>query len=47
LCVLAQIDVWDWDRFTKDDLIGGTKIDLEDRWFDEKWHSYGAESVRV
>ena len=40
------MEVWDWDRFTKDDLIGTCHIDLEDRWFDQKWHSYGKELVR-
>jgi len=35
------IQVWDWDRFTKDTLIGETLIDLEDRWFSRKWQMLG------
>jgi len=33
--------VWDHDRFTGDDFIGETVIDLEDRWFDEDWQKLG------
>lgn len=43
---LRQIELWDWDQFSRNDLIGVTTIDLEDRWFDEKWHSYGKDLVR-
>jgi hypothetical protein len=32
-----KIEVWDQDPFFKDDLIGYTKIDIEDRYFDSKW----------
>jgi Ca2+-dependent lipid-binding protein len=42
----VQVEVWDWDRFTANDLIGQTTIDLEDRWYDEKWHAYGVSEVR-
>jgi hypothetical protein len=38
-----QVEVWDYDVFTANDLVGLTTIDLEDRWFDEKWHDYGKE----
>lgn len=31
------IEVWDNDGFGFDDLIGITKIDLEDRYFNKKW----------
>lgn len=36
-CVNSQIDMMDYDLIGRDDLIGGTVIDLEDRWFDTRW----------
>jgi len=36
-----KVQVFDWDRFTSDDLIGETVIDLEDRWFSKKWQWIG------
>ena len=30
---------------SKDDHIGTTVIDLEDRWFDERWKSMGSEAL--
>ena len=35
----AQVQVWDWDRFGPDALIGSTFIDLEDRWFSGRWQA--------
>lgn len=32
-----QIDVMDYDDIGRDELIGSTVIDLEDRWFDTRW----------
>ena len=32
-----KIQVWDDDGIIGDDLIGETKIDLEERWFSEQW----------
>lgn len=34
---MAQIDVMDFDRIGAHGLIGRTVIDLEDRWFDQRW----------
>jgi hypothetical protein len=34
---LLQIEVWDDDGFLNPDLIGITKIDLEDRYFSKEW----------
>jgi Ca2+-dependent lipid-binding protein len=34
---LLKIQVWDHDDCFSDDLIGTTKIDLEDRFFSNKW----------
>ena len=37
------IEVWDKDNFSRDDLIGQTVIDLEDRFFNENWDALGKE----
>lgn len=34
---LDQIEVMDYDDIGGDELIGRTVIDLEDRWFDQRW----------
>ena len=36
-----HIAAWDYDMVTFDDFIGETVIDLEDRWFDKRWQSFG------
>ncbi|TMW65611.1 hypothetical protein Poli38472_008253 [Pythium oligandrum] len=36
-----EIGVWDHDFIKKDDFIGSTTIDLEDRWFHREWQSLG------
>ena len=38
------LQVYDHDIIGSDDLIGETTIDLEDRWFDEKWQQIGEEN---
>jgi Ca2+-dependent lipid-binding protein len=35
------VEVWDWDRFTHDDFVGATTVDLEDRLFEPTWHGLG------
>ena len=38
VCVfLFQVNLMDYDDITGDELIGRTVIDLEDRWFDQRW----------
>ncbi|CAN0253197.1 unnamed protein product, partial [Discosporangium mesarthrocarpum] len=32
-----EVNVMDYDLLTSDQLIGRTIIDLEDRWFDQRW----------
>jgi len=39
-----KIEVWDYDDFGTDDIIGETLIDLEDRWFDKRWHNLGVKA---
>lgn len=38
------IEVMDQDDIGSDDLIGKTIIDLEDRWFDNRWQEMGQEN---
>jgi hypothetical protein len=33
------IQLFDYDRFDADDLIGSTEIDIEDRWYSSKWRN--------
>ena len=37
-----HLECWDWDRVGKDDFIGQTSIDLEDRFFSNTWRGLGA-----
>jgi len=36
-----EIEAWDRDAISADDFIGKTIIDLEDRWFDQRWQALG------
>lgn len=36
-CPLLNLAVYDYDDLFGDDLIGETKIDLEDRFFSPEW----------
>lgn len=36
-----HIAAWDYDFVTFDDFIGETVVDIEDRWFDQRWQSLG------
>lgn len=36
------VEVWDADTYSTDDFIGRTVIDLEDRWYDDRWQQWGA-----
>mmetsp|Transcript_19079 Transcript_19079/g.72115 ORF Transcript_19079/g.72115 Transcript_19079/m.72115 type:complete len:2052 (-) Transcript_19079:79-6234(-) len=40
-----DVQVYDRDELFSDDLIGRTVIDLEDRWFDERWQKYGEHTL--
>jgi C2 domain len=40
----VTIEVWDWDGIG-DDLIGKTKIDIEDRWFCKEWRKIEKKPV--
>lgn len=40
------IEVMDKNDFGSDELIGKTVIDLEDRWFDERWKRIGEKNKR-
>jgi len=38
-CPMLNVQVYDFDDLFGDDLIGETKIDLEDRFFSPEWQS--------
>jgi len=37
---LLEVGVWDWDRIGADDMVGMSKIDLENRYFSSDWKNY-------
>ncbi|CAK8985932.1 Myoferlin (Fer-1-like protein 3) [Durusdinium trenchii] len=45
ICEL-EIEIWN-ANFLNDDLIGATKIDLEDRWFNMQWHELKFERKKI
>jgi hypothetical protein len=42
-----KISVWDHDDCFSDDLIGTTKIDLEDRFFSNKWNKLAEKPIET
>ena len=46
-CGKLRIEVWDYDDLLSDDLIGATEIDLEDRFFDQKWQSLENKPIEI
>merc|ERR1712013_476847 len=41
-----SINVWDWDGIG-DDLVGGTTIDVEDRWFSASWQALTKKPLEI
>jgi Ca2+-dependent lipid-binding protein len=42
-----KIEVWDHDDFFSDELIGRTKIDLEDRFFSSQWNKLKEKPIEA
>lgn len=42
-----KVQIYDWNRFLNDQLIGETIIDLEDRWYHPKWQDMGHDHSRA
>lgn len=42
---MLHLEVWDWDKFGSNDLIGTAVIDLESRWFSNNWHDHEVKPV--
>eukprot|EP01119_Soliformovum_irregulare_P020127 TRINITY_DN648_c0_g1_i1.p1 TRINITY_DN648_c0_g1~~TRINITY_DN648_c0_g1_i1.p1 ORF type:complete len:1282 (+),score=464.21 TRINITY_DN648_c0_g1_i1:141-3986(+) len=42
---LITVQCWDWDQLGADDLIGQTKIDLENRIYNEEWKALEYKSI--
>jgi len=42
---ILAISVWDEDKYTGDDLIGTTEIDIENRWFSDEWQKYKKKPI--
>lgn len=38
---VLRLELYDQDKFSRDDLIGTTEIDLEDRYYNEGWRALG------
>lgn len=41
---MLEVCMFDYDDFGGDDLIGRTTIDLEDRWFEQRWRELGRDN---
>lgn len=41
----CQVNIDDYDDIGGDELIGRTVIDLEDRWFDQRWQVMACRHV--
>ncbi len=42
-----DIQIWDHDRFSKDDLMCETKIEIEDRYFSRQWRGLKEQPIET
>lgn len=40
-----EVEIWDYDEFFGDELVGATLIDLDDRYFSRSWQAIDDKPV--
>ncbi|KNC51096.1 uncharacterized protein AMSG_12039 [Thecamonas trahens ATCC 50062] len=43
----VSVEIWDYDKYSSNDLIGATSFDLEDRYFSRKWQRWTLKPIET